>query len=160
MSALNNIVAGHLTELPTWRALARRPGVTVRADAMACLAQVGLADYAAARADRLSGGQQQRVAIARALAQRSRVVLADEPVSSLDPASSATVLAALRSIARAEGIAVLCSLHQVDLINGFADRVLGLRSGRVVVDVATKAFIERHRMLVYGSPTGSSPVPS
>lgn len=150
LSALDNVIAGHLAELPTWRVLARRPGAAIQADALACLAQVGLADHAASRADRLSGGQQQRVAIARALAQRSRVVLADEPVSSLDPASSSTVLAALRSIARAEGIAVLCNLHQVEMIDGFADRVLGLRSGRLVVDVPAGDFTLAHRALVYG----------
>ncbi|MBA3282821.1 MAG: phosphonate ABC transporter ATP-binding protein [Acidimicrobiia bacterium] len=150
LSAVDNVIAGRLAELPTWRVLARQPGAAVRSEALSCLAQVNLADHADARADRLSGGQQQRVAIARALAQRSRVVLADEPVSSLDPTSSATVLAALRSIARAEGIAVLCSLHQVDLINGFADRVLGLRGGRPVIDVAASDFTERHRTLVYG----------
>lgn len=150
LSALDNVIAGHLAELPTWRVVARRPGPAVRADALDCLDQVGLADHARSRADRLSGGQQQRVAIARALAQRSRVVLADEPVSSLDPSSSATVLAALRSIAHSERIAVLCNLHQVELIRGFADRVLGLRSGKLVVDVAASDFDESHRALVYG----------
>lgn len=149
LSALDNVIAGHLAELPTWRVLTRRPGQGVRADATACLARVGLADHAEVRADRLSGGQQQRVAIARALAQRSRVVLADEPVSSLDPTSSAAVLGALRSIARSDGIAVICNLHQVDLISSFADRVIGLREGRVVVDVAAAGFTERHRELVY-----------
>ncbi len=156
LSALDNVVAGRLAELPTWRVLVRRPGPTVRAEALECLSRVGLADHAGSRADRLSGGQQQRVAIARALAQRTRVVLADEPVSSLDPESSASVLAALASVARAEGIAVLCNLHQVDLISGFADRVIGLRDGRVVVDVETAAFTDDHRALVYRpAPVGA-----
>jgi len=149
LSALDNVVAGRLAELPAWRVVLRRPGAAVRADALARLDQVGLAAHAAARADRLSGGQQQRVAIARALVQRSRVVLADEPVSNLDPASSSAVLGALRSVARDEGIAVVCNLHQVEMIDGFADRVLGLRAGSVVVDVSAPAFTAAHRDLVY-----------
>ena len=80
------------------------------------------------------------MAIARALASRARVVLADEPVASLDPASAATVLAALRSLATDHGRAVVCSLHQVDLVQGFADRVVGLRDGRVVLDVPAERF--------------------
>jgi len=150
LSALDNVVVGHLAELPSWRVVTRRPGRAVRADALACLAQVGLLDHAEVRADRLSGGQQQRVAIARVLAQRSRIVLADEPVSNLDPASSAVVLAALCSVARDHGIAVLCNLHQVDLMSGFADRVIGFREGRIVVDVEASEFADEHRHLVYG----------
>ena len=87
MSALDNVLAGRLADLPTWRVLARRPGTGERRAALECLDRVGLGDLAHARADRLSGGQQQRVAIARALAQRSPVILADEPVASLDPAN-------------------------------------------------------------------------
>jgi len=150
LSALENVIVGHLAEMPSWRVVTRRPGRAVRADALACLAQVGLSDHAEVRADRLSGGQQQRVAIARALAQRSRIVLADEPVSNLDPASSAVVLSALRSVARDHGIAVLCNLHQVDLMSGFADRVIGLRDGKIVVDVEASGFTDEHRHRVYG----------
>lgn len=160
LSALENVIAGRLAELPTWRILTRRPGPAVKADAQACLAQVGLDDHADARADRLSGGQQQRVAIARALAQRSRIILADEPVSSLDPASSSTVLAALRSVARNHGITVLCNLHQVELIHGFADRVLGLRDGRIVVDVEAAQFDDDRRAQVYGPGTAASTPPT
>ena len=89
------------------------------------------------------------MAIARALAQRSRVVLADEPVSSLDPTASAKVLVALRTIAQDEGIAVACSLHQVAMVAGFADRVLGLRHGKVVLDVPAAEFDDRHHEAVY-----------
>jgi len=126
MSALDNVIAGRLADLPTWRVLARRPGAIERRESLACLDRVGLGDFAHSRADRLSGGQQQRVAIARALAQRSRVILADEPVARLDPVGPATVLSALRSVAEHDGIAVVCSLHQVGLVSGFADRVIGL----------------------------------
>jgi phosphonate transport system ATP-binding protein len=157
LSALDNVLAGHLADLPTWRVLLRRPGRAVRAHALGCLAEVGLAELAAVRADRLSGGQQQRVAIARALAQRSRVILADEPVSNLDPASAAAVLRALRTVAREDGIAVLCNLHQVELLDGFADRVIGLRAGRIVTDVPAAEFGARHRDAVYATaPTANA----
>jgi len=152
LSALDNVLAGRLADLPTWRVLARRPGRAERALATDCLKRVDLIDHADSRADRLSGGQQQRVAIARALAQHSRVVLADEPVSSLDPSAAGRVLAALRSIASEDRIAVLCSLHQVDMVAGFADRVIGLRAGRIVLDVAATNFASRHRDLAYAEP--------
>ncbi|MEJ0069422.1 MAG: ATP-binding cassette domain-containing protein [Pseudomonadota bacterium] len=86
------------------------------------------------RADRLSGGQQQRVAIARVLAQESRVILADEPVASLDPTAAVAILSLLRSLAREDGITVLCSCIKSIWCPGFADRVLGLRGGRLVSD--------------------------
>ncbi|MGI8807139.1 MAG: phosphonate ABC transporter ATP-binding protein [Acidimicrobiales bacterium] len=151
LSALDNVLAGRLADLPTWRVLTRTPGASERASALDCLERVGLGHRSSSRADRLSGGEQQRVAIARALAQRSRVVLADEPVSSLDPTSADNVLGALRSIARDDGIAVLCSLHQVAMVTGFADRVLGLRQGKVVLDLAGADFDEGQRDRVYAA---------
>ena len=140
LSALQNVLVGRLADVPAWRVLLRRFPAQDEALAAACLDQVGLLEYAHTRADRLSGGQQQRVAIARALASRARVVLADEPVASLDPVSAAAVLAALRSLATDHGRSVVCSLHQVDLVSGFADRVVGLRAGRVVLDVPADRF--------------------
>jgi len=101
--------------------------------ALGCLDTVGLLDRAGTRADELSGGQQQRVAIARALAQHAKVILADEPVASLDPESSATVLESLRSAVSA-GVAVVASLHQVHLARVYADRIVALRDGRIVED--------------------------
>ena len=152
LSAVDNVVVGRLRDLPAWRAALRRPGRAERDRALACLRRVDMAEFASKRADRLSGGQQQRVAIARALAQRTKVVLADEPVSSLDPAAAANVLAALRSIADHEGIAVLCSLHQVDMVAAFADRVLVLRDGRLACDVAAGDFAAEHRDLAFARP--------
>ena len=140
LTALQNVLVGRLADVPTWRVLLRRFPDSEQALAATCLDQVGLLRVAHTRADRLSGGQQQRVAIARVLASRARVVLADEPVASLDPASAGAVLAALRSLATQHGKAVVCSLHQVDLVAGFADRVVGLRDGRVVLDVPVSRF--------------------
>lgn len=149
LSALDNVLVGRLAHLPTWRVLLRRAGAEEQALALGCLDRVGLAERAGARADTLSGGQQQRVAIARALAQRSRLILADEPVASLDPASAGSVLNTLRAVATEDGLAVVCSLHQVELVAGFADRILGLRAGELVLDVPIADFGSEHRAAVY-----------
>ena len=136
LTALENVLVGRLAHVSTWRVLLRRFTRADRQRALRCLDTVGLLDKAAVRADQLSGGQQQRVAIARALAQNARVILADEPVASLDPESAATVLASLRSAVGA-GVAVVASLHQVHLARAYADRILALRAGRLVQDAPT-----------------------
>ncbi|MDQ2997804.1 MAG: phosphonate ABC transporter ATP-binding protein [Chloroflexota bacterium] len=135
MTAIENVLVGRLGHVPTWRVLLRRFRHADRQLALASLDRVGLLEQAYQRADTLSGGQQQRVAIARVLAQRSRLILADEPVASLDPESAGSVLKTLRMVARERNIAVVCSLHQVELAVEFADRIIGLHAGRVVVDV-------------------------
>jgi phosphonate transport system ATP-binding protein len=99
------------------------------------LTEVGLADLAEQRAGTLSGGQAQRVAIARALAQRPRVILADEPVASLDPEAAEEIMRLLQRLAASERIAVLCVLHQVELAYTYADRVIGIRAGRLAFDL-------------------------
>ena len=129
LSALDNAAAGRLAAAPLWRVMLRRLPRADRASAHAALARVGLSAQAHQRADRLSGGQQQRVAIARALVQRSRVLLADEPVASLDPEAAAGILVLLREVARDHGLTVLCSLHQPDLAHRYADRVIALHTG-------------------------------
>jgi phosphonate transport system ATP-binding protein len=148
LNALDNVLVGRLGEVATWRVMLRRFPHPDRQLALAALDRVGMLPYALQRADRLSGGQQQRVAIARALAQQSRFVLADEPVASLDPESAKSVLSILRDIARERMIAVLVSLHQVEFAIQFADRVIGLRAGRMIADRAAAAFAEAdHRMI-------------
>ena len=149
LSAVDNVVIGRLVHLPWWRALLRCPTNEERALAIGCLDRVGMTAHVHARADTLSGGQQQRVAIARVLAQRSSLLLADEPVASLDPASAASVLTTLRAVALEHGIAVVCSLHQVELVGSFADRVIGLRDGELVLDVAVADLAGHHRAAVY-----------
>jgi phosphonate transport system ATP-binding protein len=150
LTALDNVLAGRLASVPAWRVLARRFSRADRQLALACLDRVGLLERAHARADQLSGGQQQRVAIARALAQQARVILADEPVSSLDPDSAANVLDALRAAA-ASGVAVLASLHQVHLAMSHADRILALRDGAVVEDAAVRDVDARAIGLIYSN---------
>ena len=139
-SALGNVLAGRLGHVSAWRGLSGRFPREDRLWALECLDRVGMLDQAEQRADTLSGGQQQRVAIARAIAQRPSIILADEPVASLDPQSSQAVLELLRGICRREGVAVLCSLHQVDLARGYADRILGLADGSLVTDITAAAF--------------------
>ena len=133
LTAMQNVLVGRLAQAPTWRVLLRRFDRRDRQLALRCLDTVGLVDRAWARADQLSGGQQQRVAIARALAQQATVILADEPVASLDPESAVTVLESLRSVAQ-RGVAVIASLHQVHLARDYADRIVALRAGAVVED--------------------------
>lgn len=149
MTAIENVLAGRLGHVPTWRVVLRQFSSADRRLALAALDQVGLLPQAYQRADHLSGGQQQRAAIARVLAQQSRVILADEPVASLDPASAANVLETLRAIAHEHQIAVVCNLHQVDLALEYADRIVGLHAGRVVVDVPAPQFDDAEHTKIY-----------
>jgi len=131
LSALDNVLAGRLATTPFWRVAFRAFAKDDVARAVEALAAVGLADHLHQRADTLSGGQQQRVAIARALAQDSRVLLADEPVASLDPENAIAILTLMREISRSRGMAVLCTLHQPQLAARFADRVVRMETGRL-----------------------------
>lgn len=128
-TALDNVLAGRLGSAPLWRVVTGQFTLDDKLRAAQSLDAVGLLDQLHQRADTLSGGQQQRVAIARALAQESRVILADEPVASLDPQTAEAVLSLLRSLARDKGLAVLCTLHQPQLAERYADRVLSMRLG-------------------------------
>ena len=133
-SVLANVAAGALGRHQSlWTSLGGLPAAELRA-ARDYLHQVGLAHLATQRAGTLSGGQAQRVAIARALAQQPLVVLADEPVASLDPEAARDIMQLLRRLAHQDGLAVLCVLHQVDLAFAYADRVVGMRDGRVAFD--------------------------
>jgi phosphonate transport system ATP-binding protein len=134
-SVLANVATGALGRHPTlWTALGGLPSAELAA-AERYLGEVGLAHLARQRAGTLSGGQAQRVAIARALAQRPRVLLADEPVASLDPEAAEDIMRLLRRLAAEENLAVLCVLHQVELAYRYADRVVGIRGGRIAFDL-------------------------
>jgi phosphonate transport system ATP-binding protein len=134
LDVLTNVLMGRLSALPTWRSLASLWPTEDKAVAMSALEQFDIAALAAQRADQLSGGQQQRVAIARALVQQPDLVLADEPVASLDPANTRVVMDALLRINKHFGITVICNLHSLDLVRRYCDRVIGLASGRLVLD--------------------------
>lgn len=148
-SAIDNVLAARLATTPLWRVLLRRFPEQDRQLALACLDSVGLIDHAYQRAERLSGGQQQRVAIARAFAQQTELILADEPISSLDPESSENVLQILQRAARERGFSVLCSLHQVDLAMRYADRIIALRQGSIFFDGPAADFTPDLREELY-----------
>lgn len=134
LPVITNVLAGNLGRLPLWRSLLRWFTDEQRRDAVQALARVGIAQCAFQRASTLSGGQQQRAAIARALVQKAAVILADEPIASLDPESSRRVMAALADINRTDGVTVVVSLHQVDFALKYCRRVVALRDGRVMYD--------------------------
>lgn len=134
---IENIATGALGRHPGLRtAVGMLPRCELEA-AHERLREVGLSEISGQRADTLSGGQAQRVAIARALAQRPRVLLADEPVASLDPEASQDIMRLLRSLAHEQNLAVLCVLHQLDLAYAFADRLVGIRHGRIAFDLGS-----------------------
>lgn len=150
LTVLENVLTGALASLPGPRLGLWSYSRARKLAALGHLDRVGLLDRAYQRADTLSGGQQQRVAIARALMQNPSVLLADEPVASLDPESSDQVMALIREIAADEGLTVVCSLHQVDLAISWADRIVGLRHGRVVLDLPTDGLTKTQVMEIYG----------
>ncbi len=132
LSVLDNVLIGSLSRIGLLRTTIRLWPADEIAYAEACLAKVKLVGFGPRRADTLSGGQRQRVAIARALAQNAGVLLADEPVASLDPESADLVMSLLRDLAHREGLAVLVSLHQPELARAYADRSLRIGDGHIV----------------------------
>jgi phosphonate transport system ATP-binding protein len=148
-SVLTNVLTGRLGFVPAWRsALGHFDDADYRR-ALSNLQRVGLVDRAHHRADRLSGGQQQRVGIARALMQEPRIMLADEPVASLDPATSHSVLKYLQQINR-EGMTVICSLHFLSLARSYGTRVIALKDGRLVFDGLPSEIDEARFKEIYG----------
>jgi phosphonate transport system ATP-binding protein len=134
-TALDNVAYGALGELPFHRSVSTRffPA-ELRERALEALERVRLRDLAHQRAGTLSGGQAQRVAVARALCQRAKVILADEPVASLDPRAAESVLALLADVAHEDGLGVLVVLHQPELARRYADRLIGFYEGRIAFD--------------------------
>jgi phosphonate transport system ATP-binding protein len=150
LTVLENVLTGSLSGVRGPRLGLWGYSKASKLTALEHLDRVGLLDRAYQRSDTLSGGQQQRVAIARALMQKPDILLADEPVASLDPESSDQVMALIREIAADEGLTVVCSLHQVDLAITWADRIVGLRHGEVVLDTPTTDLTKAEVMEIYG----------
>ncbi len=134
LTALDNVLHGRLGYLPTWRGLLGLYGERDYALARSYLEEVGLGDKQHVRVDALSGGQQQRVAIARAMAQEPQLVLADEPMASLDPRLSDVILGLLKDYNEARGVTVLVNIHVLELARRYARRVLAFNQGRLVFD--------------------------
>jgi len=149
-SVLMNVLSGRLGYVPaTWSLLNYFPRPEV-ARAVANLERVGIPEKAHVRADQLSGGQQQRVGIARALMQEPKVILADEPVASLDPATSHSVLRYVEELNKKDGITVLCALHFLSLARRYGTRIIALRAGELVFDGLPADIDERRFKDIYG----------
>jgi phosphonate transport system ATP-binding protein len=133
-TVLTNVLSGRLGYVGAWASLLQRFPASEMERAWRNLERVGIVEKAYARADELSGGQQQRVGIARALMQEPELILADEPVSALDPATSHSVLRYLESINRDDGITVICNLHFLDLARRYGTRIVALKEGQLIFD--------------------------
>ncbi len=150
-SVLINVLAGLLHRLPGWRSLLQLFTRDERRQALLALDQVGILEHAYKRASQLSGGQQQRAAIARALVQGARLILADEPIASLDPESARRVMEILAQISRKRRMTLIVSLHQVDYALRYCPRTVALREGCVVYDGPSVALTEERLRDLYGA---------
>jgi phosphonate transport system ATP-binding protein len=160
----DNVLVGrlpHLSGMAWWLALGRYFPTAQRDIALRCLEHVGLLNRAWQRTDTLSGGEQQRVAIAKVLAQQPQVILADEPVASLDLMNGMLVLETLRRVASETGLTVIATLHHVEYARRYADRVLGLRAGELVFDVLPTALTDATLQSLFGETSipPESPTP-
>ena len=150
LTVLENVLMGRLSHSPRWRSLLGWFPASDVAKARATLERLDLSGLSARRVDTLSGGQQQRVAIARALVQEPRILLLDEPMASLDPALSHTVMELVRCINHEDGITVVTSLHVLDLAVRYGDRIIGLRDGRAVYDGPPEGLTETAAEGIFG----------
>jgi phosphonate transport system ATP-binding protein len=150
LDVLTNVMMGRAFHVPPTRALLKLWTDSEKAMGLSALEGLDMARLAGQRADTLSGGQQQRVAIARALVQEPEIILADEPIASLDPRNTQVVMDALQHINRHFGITVICNLHSLDLARKYCDRLVGLAAGKVVFDGAPAALTEHGARDLYG----------
>ncbi len=157
LSVLDNVLLGFLGRMPRWRGSLGLFSAEQKRQALEALARVGLADFAGQRASTLSGGQQQRVAIARALTQKAEVILADEPIASLDPESARKVMDILADINRHDGKTVVVTLHQVDYALRYCPRAVALKGGRILFDGSSEHLSEGFLNELYGAE-GDTPL--
>lgn len=152
-TVLTNVLAGRLGYTNTWRSISSRFSKADHEKARQSLARLGIEDQIAKRADELSGGQQQRVGVARALMQDPKMILADEPVASLDPVLAHSIMQHLEMLNKTDGMTILCSLHYLDLVQRYSTRVIGLREGRLVYKGTrdeVRAMTDREFKDIYG----------
>jgi phosphonate transport system ATP-binding protein len=150
LDVLSNVLIGRLIFMPTWRSLLTLWSEDDKAIGLAALEQFDMAALAAQRAEELSGGEQQRVAVVRALVQEPEIILADEPVSSLDPRNARLVMDTLLRINKRFGLTILCNLHSLDLARMYCDRVIGMAAGQVVFDDVPAALTASVARGLYG----------
>ncbi|CAN5119444.1 phosphonate ABC transporter ATP-binding protein [soil metagenome] len=151
LPVLTNVLSGGLSRMPLWRSCLKHFTPQEKALGLEALARVGIAEHAYKRASALSGGQQQRAAIARTIVQKARIILADEPIASLDPESARRVMQTLADLNRQDGTTVVVSLHQVDIALRFCVRVIALCRGRVVYDGPASALSPSMLRELYGT---------
>ena len=153
MDVMSNVLTGLLPRMPLWRSLTARFTRDEQLQALQALESVGLADYAFQRASTLSGGQQQRAAVARALLQGASILLADEPVSALDPESARRVMDLLHHLNRTKGMTLVVSLHNVAMARRYCDRIIALRDGELVFDGLPMELDDTKLRHLYGAST-------
>lgn len=149
-SVIKNVLAARVAEMPLWMSLLSLYSKEDKIIALEALDQVGILEKAYVRADQLSGGQQQRVALARCLAQKPTIILADEPVASLDPVTSKQVMGDFLKINKNLNITVIANMHHVDMALNFADRIIGIKEGVIVYDGPSKKVTNDVLKQVYG----------
>ena len=149
LSSINNVLTGLLDSSNSFMSMLYLFSREQKMQALKCLEMVGLLDKAYSRVDKLSGGQKQRVGIARAIIKNPTLLLADEPVASLDPMISGSIMTLLRNIGHKIGLTVICNLHQVDIALKYSDRIVGLSGGRIVLDAPTKDLDEEYIRKIY-----------
>ncbi|MGE7843509.1 phosphonate ABC transporter ATP-binding protein [Lysinibacillus sp. NPDC093712] len=149
ISVINNVLVSFVPEMPFWRKLLGVFTEQQKKEALMALDRVGILDKAYVRVDQLSGGQQQRVALARTLAQNPQIILADEPVASLDPVTAHQVMEDFRRINKELNMTVLMNIHHVELALEYATRVIGIRAGEIVYDGAAKDVTDAVLQQIY-----------
>jgi len=150
LNVVTNVLAGRLRTSPLWRNLLRQFREEDVMLAIAALEKLGMSDFALKRADQLSGGQQQRVAIARAMVQQPNIILADEPIASLDPLNAKLVMDALQQINQDQGLTVVCNLHTLDTARAYCERVVGMADGKIVFDGPPRELEPETVRRIYG----------
>lgn len=151
LDVLTNVLLGRLNKHRTIPSLFKIFSASERLDALLALDRLGISSIALQRVETLSGGQQQRVAIARALVQAPKMILADEPIASLDPLNAKVVMEALRDIHDQDGLTVICNLHTLDTARQYCDRIIGMREGRVVFDGKASQLSQEAAREIYGA---------
>ena len=149
LSAINNVLTGLLNSSNKFLSLFYLFSIKQKIEALRSLETVGLLEKSYSRSDELSGGQRQRVGIARAIIKKPLLLLADEPVASLDPKSSNIILSLLKKINQEFGTTILCNLHQVDLAKKYSDRVIGLVDGKIIFDEKSNNINEAYLKKIY-----------
>ncbi|MCF3942816.1 phosphonate ABC transporter ATP-binding protein [Oceanobacillus alkalisoli] len=153
ISVIKNVLVSFAPKLPIWRKVLGLFSKEHKVKALTALDQVGILDKAYVRVDQLSGGQQQRVALARTLAQSPDIILADEPIASLDPVTAKQVMDDFTKINKETNISVIINIHHVEIALEYADRIIGIRKGKIVYDGTAKDLTEEHLDYIYKGQT-------